>query len=78
MRPWPQPVSDEQAVYFALSSIASWSLWCETGGPSLADATKLVMRRIAEAREAREVEDANLAAEAAERFSCDPEDDTDG
>lgn len=50
---WPAPVSDRAAIAYALSTVASWEQWCETGGPSLGDAVDLVMLRLEEARLAR-------------------------
>lgn len=42
---------DRRAVMYALSTIASWSEWCSTGGPSLSDACDLILQRVHEARE---------------------------
>lgn len=50
---WPMPVTDKQAIGYALSTIASWRQWGETGGPSLGDALNLIQTRRAEARAAR-------------------------
>lgn len=50
---WPK-VTDRQAIGYALSTIASWQTWGETGGPSLSDALLLVEARLAEARAARD------------------------